>query len=252
MKTNPGNFYVGYGELPQRDRRFLIKAIPAGLLGLAVSGFFLGARAVSQGGGQWETGTPVTLTGRLGFNPYPTLWVEGKGIVLAGIGKTGADTYTRPLEHTGVQVKGIKITRGNCFMLGVAEGDIRQSDQPVADIPAVEDIGRVSLIGEALDAQCFMGIMNPGYGRTHRGCATLCVRGGQPVYFSPGINGSKGKGGNLSCGGIGYVLTAPDRTAANSLLLDKVSVPLTVSGRLERIGNLVKLVPDVDGIQRLG
>ena len=81
--SNEDDFYVGYGPLPKKDRRFLLKAVPAGLLGIAGAGAFIGTRAASEGGGKWETGTPVTLKGRIGFHPYPVLWVDGIGHVIA-------------------------------------------------------------------------------------------------------------------------------------------------------------------------
>ena len=33
---NEDDFYVGYGAMPKKDRRFLLKAVPAGLLGLSL------------------------------------------------------------------------------------------------------------------------------------------------------------------------------------------------------------------------
>lgn len=249
--TDNQDFYAGYSPMPEPDRRFLFKAVPAGLIGLAASGAILGSRAGSSGGGRWETGTPVTLTGRLSFEPYPTLWVGDEAIVLAGFGKRGADSYTRPLDGQVVQATGVRIVRGQCYMLGVAEGDIAAIDVDLPAAPVPQPSETVSMIGEILDAQCFMGIMNPGYGRTHRGCATQCIRGGQPVYFSPGIRPSDDAGGGLSCGGNGFVLAAPDGGAINPLILDHIAVPVTMTGKLERIGNLSRLTMAADSLQRL-
>ena len=39
---------------------------------------------------------------------------------------------------------------------------------------------RVTLRGEIVDSKCFLGVMVPGAGRTHKECASLCVRGGIP------------------------------------------------------------------------
>ena len=79
--TDNSDFYVGYGGMPKKDRRFLLAAVPAGLLGLAGAGAFLGPRAGSAGAGRWETAMPVTLRGRIGFHPYPTLWVDGLSLI---------------------------------------------------------------------------------------------------------------------------------------------------------------------------
>lgn len=249
--SNEDDFYVGYGAMPKKDRRFLLKAVPAGLLGLAGAGAFIGTRAASQGGGRWETGTPVTLTGRIGFNPYPVLWVDGVGHVIAGIGKINADPYIKPFEGQAVQVRGVKIVRNDCFMLGVAQGDIKASSENVAGIPQTEILKEVSLMGEILDAQCFMGIMNPGYGRTHRGCATLCIRGGQPVFFSLGLNSAATGGGAAGCAGIGHLLANEAGEKINDDILNHILVPLTLTARHERIGNLSRLIYQNGSLKRL-
>jgi hypothetical protein len=36
------------------------------------------------------------------------------------------------------------------------------------------------LRGEIVDSKCFLGVMVPGQGKTHRACASLCLRGGLP------------------------------------------------------------------------
>ena len=103
----------------------------------------------------------MTLRGRIGFQPYPVLWVDGTGHVIAGIGKKSADAYCKAFEGQDVEVKGVRIVRNECFMLGVAKGDIKAIDQATSPIPEHGSIKDVSIVGEVLDAQCFMGIMNP-------------------------------------------------------------------------------------------
>ena len=249
--SQDNDFYVGYGAMPKKDRRFLLKAIPAGLIGLGATGTFLGGRAASSGGGRWETGTPVTLKGRIGLHPYPVLWVDGIGHVIAGIGKIGADSYCKQFEGKNVEVTGVKITRNDCFMLGVAVGDINPIDQTMADVPQLTQLQDVSIIGEVLDAQCFMGIMNPGYGSTHRGCATQCIRGGQPVFFSVGIRGSDKTTGAQTCGGNGYLLANAAGGKINSEILNHIAVPVTIDAKLEKIGNLHRLVYQTGSLKRL-
>ena len=45
---------------------------------------------------------------------------------------------------------------------------LKQSDQAV------------ELTGEIVDSKCFLGVMVPGSGKTHKECASLCLRGGIP------------------------------------------------------------------------
>lgn len=249
--SNEDEFYVGYGSVSKKDRRFLLKAIPVGMLGLAGAGAFIGSRAASSGGGAWETGTPVTLKGRIGFHPYPVLWVGDVGHVIAGIGKLGADRYCKPLEGQHVEVTGVKIVRNDCFMLGVAQTDIKVIPDAAPPIPPLMSVSDVAIIGEVLDAQCFMGVMNPGYGRTHRGCATLCIRGGQPVFFSIGTKGSEGAIGPQTCGGNGYLLANAAGGKINDEILDHVGLPVTIDAGLEKIGNLYRLVYKTNSLRRI-
>jgi len=249
--SDENDFYVGYGALPKKDRRFLLKAVPVGLLGLAGAGAFIGSRAGSSGGGRWETGTPVTLRGRIGFHPYPVLWVNGIGHVIAGIGKKSADAYCKTFEGQNVELTGVKIVRNDCFMLGVAIGDIHQIDQSMPPVPQPSHVQDVSILGEVLDAQCFMGIMNPGYGRTHRGCAVQCIRGGQPVFFSVGIRESDKAMGAQTCGGNGYLLTNATGGKINAEILNHVAIPVTIDAALEKIGNLHRVVYKSGSLKRL-
>jgi len=245
------DFFVGYGALPDKDRRFLLKAIPAGLLGLAGVGGFLGTRALSSGGGRWETGTPVTLRGRIGFHPYPVLWVNGIGHVLAGVGKRSSDPYIRPFDGQTVELSGVKIIRNDCFMLGVAKGDIKAIPNILPPIPKTEYLGEVSLMGEILDAQCFMGIMNPGYGRSHRGCAVQCVRGGLPVFFSMGLRKGYHNDAQINCGGTGHLLASASGGTVNADILDYIAMPVVLTGRHERIGNLSRVLYRADSLRRV-
>jgi len=106
-------------------------------------------------------------------------------------------------------------------------------------------------MGEILDAQCFIEIMNPGYGRSHRGCATLCIRGGLPVYFSADIKDYKTSDAQSGCGGIGYVLANENGGKINMEILDHIAIPLTLTAREEKVGNLKRLVYKIGSLKRL-
>ena len=41
----------------------------------------------------------------------------------------------------------------------------------------------ITLRGEIVDSKCFLGVMVPGEGKTHKDCASLCLRGGIPPAF---------------------------------------------------------------------
>jgi hypothetical protein len=38
----------------------------------------------------------------------------------------------------------------------------------------------IEVRGEIVDSKCFLGVMVPGSGKTHKDCASLCLRGGIP------------------------------------------------------------------------
>ena len=54
------------------------------------------------------------------------------------------------------------------------------SVEPTALARAVGQGGTVELTGEIVDSKCFLGVMVPGSGKTHKDCASLCLRGGIP------------------------------------------------------------------------
>jgi hypothetical protein len=57
----------------------------------------------------------------------------------------------------------------------------RLAEPGAADAPlVVESTDPVTLTGEIVDSKCFLGVMVPGSGKTHKSCASLCLRGGIP------------------------------------------------------------------------
>jgi hypothetical protein len=84
---------------------------------------------------------------------------------------------------------------------------------------------RVVLRGEIVDSKCFLGVMVPGAGNTHRDCASLCLRGGiPPALFVREADGSSSLVLLAGRAGLG------DRAAAVA------GEPVQVSGTIERRG----------------
>ena len=145
-----------------------------------------------------------------GHEPWP---------LLVAVGKHGADGLVRGLEGQGVAVQATRISRGDREMLEVAEvlrpglksrphtadpgrhptpllteptsllTDVRVGLQSVrvglqsvrAGLQSGPPETAMTLTGEIVDSKCFLGVMVPGEGTTHRGCAALCLRGGIPA-----------------------------------------------------------------------
>jgi hypothetical protein len=75
-------------------------------------------------------------------------------------------------------------------MFEVAPGTIAARPVFVGDAPEATVVSvrpregaPVTLRGEIVDSKCFLGVMAPGEGKTHKDCASLCLRGGIPPAF---------------------------------------------------------------------
>jgi hypothetical protein len=176
-------FYIGYDPpMPRPIARVVTRAV-AGLVAAGLAGVALVAAAHRPvASGVFEFGTTRTVSGIVTERPYPALQVSGRSesTLLVGTGKHGA--AARGAGHAGrrVTIPGQLIARDGHQMLEItggvgldpAPGEIR------GPMPAVD--ADVVLRGEVVDSKCFLGVMTPGQGKTHRACASLCLRGGIP------------------------------------------------------------------------
>ncbi len=181
-------FYIGYASsAPPRLARFVTRAV--GVIGVGVTGLALlvaaGHRRLE--GGVFEFGHPQTFTGTIVERPYPALKVDGSGdagplLLLVAPGKHGAESLVAGLDGRHVSLRGTRIVRDGRTM---AEAEGRPVPTGAPGIKAAADDAlrsneSVQLTGEVVDSKCFMGVMVPGDGKTHRDCASLCLRGGIP------------------------------------------------------------------------
>jgi hypothetical protein len=67
-------------------------------------------------------------------------------------------------------------------MIEIVTGSLAAERQSSALLSRVsEPEGKpVEVSGEVVDTKCFLGVMVPGSGKTHRACAALCLRGDIP------------------------------------------------------------------------
>ena len=149
-----------------------------------------------------------------------------------------------------VRVTGTLLHRGGRWMLELADGDKgmrRLTDEEAGQLPALgwpsaEMIdSHATLQGEIIDPKCYLGAMKPGGGKTHKACAMLCISGGVPPML---VTRDADKQETY------YLLTSADGGPANELVLPFVGDPITVSGRLERRGDLLTLHLAPNGIRR--
>jgi hypothetical protein len=177
-------FYIGYEpEMPARLATFVRRVVPgvcaASLLASAT--IAAGHRVVEAG--VFEFGRTRTVTGTIVERPYPAIRVGGgqPDVLLVSPGKFGAAGAVRSLEGRAVRLSGSRIARDGHEMLEVASVADHASASSAAHPDAPGAVGQVvTLRGEIVDSKCFLGVMAPGSGRTHRACASLCLRGGMP------------------------------------------------------------------------
>lgn len=245
------DFFVPYRPLPLAQRRFLIRLLPALLTLSLLLGLLLPALHDQYGpGGR----LPVkTLTGLLLDGPgAPQLLVPADAkagamqiphrVLLAGAGKTAPSAAV--MAHSGqwVKLQGSVFGRDSLSIMNVRRAQavaapVKDQLEPRAPRP----LGMVELVGEIVDAKCFSGVMKPGSGKTHRGCAIRCISGGVPAVLHT-ITGD-GRA-------IDLLLVDQHNRAVNDQILPLIADPLRIQGELFQVDNLLLLRADPDLYQR--
>ncbi len=185
-----GDLYVSYLPVPSRDRRFLRYFVPATLWMMCVASFLWARAQHSPGTGVWDDATPLKLSGTLVTAPYPMLITHTTGgghevVLLVEMGKHGA-RKSHSLNGQRVTVSGWPLHRDGRRMVELEPGDDAITADPSAAAsppppPALPGaFSPITLRGEIVDSKCYYGAMKPGEGKTHKECATLCIRGGIP------------------------------------------------------------------------
>ncbi len=243
-------FYVGY--FPQAGAalaRFLRNRVTTILVLVAVIAVVLALVARPLGTGVFEYGTMQKFDGRVIEAPYPMLAVARPGsarpvwsyYLLVGQGKHGAGPDVRGMDGKEVQLAGSLIHRESSTMIEVSgrPEPITALDKP---LDPVEPLGELTLTGEIVDGKCHLGVMNPGEGPTHRGCAVQCIRGGAPPLLL--ATDTAGRAWR-------FLLTDRIGGAVGMKLLDLVGVPVRVTGEASRRGDLLYLAVEPSTIERL-
>lgn len=218
--------YVGYLPIPVRHQRLLRAVAPL----LVVVALVLGAVTASMqrdpGPAEWH-GERGAYTGTLAVAPYPVLIPDEPGalpMLLVAEGKFGA-VIAPDLYGARVEVRGRLLERDEARMIELAAGrdaihDIGGSGRSPESPP---ETASVVLRGEIVDSKCCLGAMKPGEGKTHRACATLCIRGGiPPILVSADEHGAA----------VYTLLTDAVGGPANALVLPYVAEQVEVRGTL--------------------
>lgn len=243
-------FYVGY--FPKAGPalgRFLRQRVALILAIAAIIAVLLALTTRPLGTGVFGYGTVQKFDGRVIEAPYPVLAVARPGsarpawsyYLLVGQGKHGAGPDVRGLDGKQVELTGSLIHRESSTMIEVAgqPSPLASLEQP---LDQVQPLGELTLTGEIVDGKCHLGVMNPGEGPTHRGCAVQCIRGGAPPLLV--ARDTAGRSWR-------FLLTDRIGGAIGSKLLDLVAVPVRVTGQASRRGNLLYLAVEPSTIERL-
>ncbi len=241
------DFFVGY--FPKmtaglaravRTRALLILLLTSGLAVL------LAAMLPAIPGGRFEYGVTRQWEGRVYAMPYPQLVVADgehppRTFLLVARGKHGAQSLVRDLDGAVVEVEGSLIERDGQTMLELSGSPVRMEGTtiPAAD---AESLGPVTLEGEIVDSKCHLGVMVPGEGRTHRGCAVRCISGGAP----PMLLAHDSAGATMR-----LLLTDASGGAVGPSVLDMVAVPVRISGMMSRRAGLLYLAADPSTWERI-
>ncbi len=242
-------FYVGYLPVPARQRVFLRVALPVVLwLMMALVAMFVAGMERDPGGGVWLDQTE-TYIGLLVVDPYARLIVVDEdgsvsSLFIVEAGKLGGGARAERFSGKAVTITGTRLERDGRKMIALSPGDaaIAETDDAPDIVRAAPDPKTVSLAGEIVDFKCYLGAMKPGDGKTHRVCATLCVRGGiPPVLVTTDASGARSY----------YVLVGPSGEALNFDVLGLIAEPVRVAGDVQMRDGALFLRTEPVGIERL-
>jgi sulfoxide reductase heme-binding subunit YedZ len=244
---DPTPFYVGY--FPRAEPR-LARHTRWAVVGIGlIAGATIMISALAQppfAAATFEYGRPRTMTGRITAYPYPMLEVLEQGRVahylLAAMGKHGATAAVAPDDQHRVRLTGSLIRRGNQAMLEVAAIDAPEAAGAAVPNPDRADLGRFTLTGEIVDAKCWLGVMNPGEGKTHLDCAVRCISGGLPPMLV--VRNPEGAERHL-------LLTDAGGAPMPRGILPSVGRPVSVTGTVLREGDLLFLRTDPAAVRLL-
>lgn len=256
MAEHADDFYVGYAaSVPPRTAHAARGAVVLLLLLALVTALLLVFARTPLAPASFEYGVTRRFHGTVHASPAPVLVIERRDgeqhadttatLLLVAPGKHGATALAQQHDGARVEIMGSLVYRGGHMMLEVDPGSIvvLAAHDDTAHATAVADLGAVRLRGEIVDTKCHLGVMNPGDGKTHRGCAVRCISGGVP----PALRVRDAAGSEAL-----YLLVGVHGEPIGRDVLPYVAEPVEIAGRAERRDDLLVLYAAPDAIRRLG
>lgn len=231
-------FYIGYRKVaPPRTARFVLCV--AVLLGVVLIGAaaIIGYAQQIAGDGEYAFGTIDTFEGLVRGEPLLHIELlpnDGAGprkALVVDQGKHGAPDVIRHAVRKRIRIEATRITRDGILMLELHDAQHLEIIDDVAAMhsKASREEDNVTLIGELVDTKCYLGVMNPGRGKVHRGCAAECLRGGVP----PGLLVSDSHGEQV------LVLLEPHDGHSLDISAEWAGRKLMVEGYLRRSNDML-------------
>jgi len=186
-------FFIGYAPpMPPLLASFVRRGVIAIAALLVVCAVVAATGHLRLEGGTFAFGHPEMVSGTIVARPFPVLKPDHDEVrtrpwpLLVAPGKHGADSLVTGLDGRHVTFMGTRIERGAHAMIEIDPVSLEsaRSDEQAAAPADASQTGVaarvVELTGEIVDSKCFLGVMVPGSGKTHKDCAALCLRGGIP------------------------------------------------------------------------
>ena len=256
------DFYIGY--LPKAPKSIaqtvIISVIGIGVL-MSILAFVIGNGQEKVQSNAFEFGEITELTGVLYEKPVPNLVIEvgeditGKklyqSVLLVGLGKFGANEIVKhfqsktkePLNKSLITIKGTLIYSDGKTLLELTEEEasfvkIEPLKVEQASIFVDKLIKKeITITGEIIDAKCYFGVMNPGYGKPHMSCAIRCISGGiPPVLWTKMDDGSMDY----------YIVLGKDGQMINQQLLPYVADIACVKGKVSNYLDWKVIYTDIE------
>ncbi|MCP9875600.1 hypothetical protein [Cyanobium sp. A2C-AMD] len=157
-------------------------------------------------------------------------------ILLAGPGKSSPPDSVMQYQGQWVRLQGSLFSHGALSVMNTRQAQPipQPADLSAPDLEGIS-LGSFKLVGEIIDSKCFSGVMKPGAGKTHMGCAIRCISGGVPVVFH--VHNSAGEVLDL-------VLIDQEGNPVNDRVLDVVAQAVAIEGEVIEYDNLMALKSD--------
>lgn len=254
-KTDTNEMFIGWAKAPAVDRRFLLGVLPLGLIAGGGASWLIASELDDPGAGAWLTSATHTVTGALVTAPYPMIRVSDpaapfgvRTVLIVAQGKCTSGLDFGEYDARPVTASGVLIERKDRRMLEVPPFLNEWLEPALVDMPGVVatpdmvSLGTARLAGTIMDSKCFFGVMRPGRGKTHKACASLCIRGGIPPSFWV-----RTKDGRESV----LLMTDADGGPMPMDILPLVADPVEAKGEIVRVGDLLQFRADASAFRRV-